>query len=396
MSAGWADDMELCLYNAEIDPVSSDIIPKGFIGISGGKITAVAPGDPPSCGGRLIDCRGMLLCPGFIDAHSHIGLIGDGQSIEGEDVNEDTDPVTPHLRTIDGLRFNDGYFNDAVKAGITCAVTGSGSANPVGGDLIAIKTYGRCADEMLVKKTAIKFALGENPKAVYRDRDETPVTRMACAAIIREALFTAKRYMEDKAAAEDGDAPDFDMKSEALIPLLKGELQAHFHCHRADDIMTAVRIAEEFSLDYVLIHCTEGYLIADILAEKHARAVVGPIIGDRGKPELAGHTVKNAAVLNSHGVDIAICTDCPEVPAEYLAASAAFCVKAGLPYREGLKAITLYPASIVGIADRVGSIEVGKDADIVLLDGKPLDIMTNAVMTLINGRIVHNILQKYN
>ena len=236
----------------------------------------------------------------------------------------------------------------------------------------------------------IKFALGENPKSTFSDKDSTPVTRMATAALIREALYKAKRYMQDKAEAEENgeSAPDYDIKCEALIPLLKHKLKAHFHCHRADDIMTAVRIAKEFDLDYVLVHCTEGYIIADILGEEKACALTGPIICDRGKPELSKLTTENAGILYKNGVNVAICSDHPEIPVQYLAASAAYCVKAGLPREEAIRSLTVNPAQIIGIYDRVGSITVGKDADMVLFNGDPLEIMTDAVMTMINGRIV--------
>ena len=393
----------MIIYNAHILPMEAPEIKNGFVRTDNGLITEIGEGLPIGitdgniANGNIahgnIDAHGCLLMPGFIDAHSHIGLIANGfTGIEADDVNEATDPITPQLRSIDGLCFTDGCFEDAVKAGVTVSVTGAGSANPIGGDLIAVKTYGRCADEMLLKRVAIKFALGENPKTTYSDRDETPVTRMATAALIREALFKAERYMDDVDAAKDDDAdmPDYDIKCEALIPLLKREIQAHFHCHRADDIMTAVRIAEEFKLDYVLIHCTEGHIIADILNEKHACAIVGPIISDRGKPELAKITTSNAAVLFKNNVKTAVCTDHPEVPVQYLAASAAFCAKAGLPCEEALKAITINPAEMLHISDRVGSIKVGKDADFVLVDGNPLDIMSSVVMTVIDGKIVYS------
>ncbi|MGN0675775.1 MAG: amidohydrolase family protein, partial [Oscillospiraceae bacterium] len=329
--------------------------------------------------------------PGFIDAHTHMGLIGDGQGVEGEDVNEDSDPITPHLRTIDGLCFTDGYFSDAVRAGVTCCVTGVGSTNPIGGDLIAVRTYGRCADEMLIRRVGIKFALGENPKSTFAERDAAPVTRMASAALIREALFKAKRYMQDRSEAEEnGEAlPEFDMKSEALIPLLNREIKAHFHCHRADDIMTAVRIAKEFDLDYVLIHCTEGHVVADILGEKKAAAVVGPVICDRGKPELSRLTTENAGILYKNGVKTAICTDHPEVPVQYLCASAAYCVKSGLPKEEAIRAITVNAAEIAGLEGITGDIAAGLSADFAVTDGDPLDIMTNVKMTVIGGKIVY-------
>ncbi len=383
------------IYNAEIYPQSpgSSPISHGFVCIENGRIAEVSEGTPEKISDNDIDLKGLRLYPGFIDAHTHIGLIGDGQGAEGEDVNEDTDPVTPHLRTIDGLCHNDGYFTDAVRAGVTCCVTGVGSSNPIGGDLIAIKTAGRSADEMLIKRVGIKFALGENPNSTFSDKDSAPVTRMATAAIIREALFKAERYMRDIEAAgksEEEALPEFDMKSEALIPLLKRELRAHFHCHRADDILTAVRIAEEFSLDYLLIHCTEGHLAADILGEKNAAAVVGPILCDRGKPELSHQTAANAGILFKKGVKTAVCTDHPEVPIQYLCTSAAYCAKAGLPYKEALRAITVNAAYAAGIADITGDIAPGLDADFAVTDGDPLEIMTNVKMTIIGGKVVYS------
>ncbi len=376
------------IYNAEIHTMEG--IPPfiGYVGFESGKITAVAEGEPAEIPSDSFDAEGQKLFPGFIDSHSHIGLIGDGMGIEGEDVNEDTDPVTPHLRTIDGINCFDKCFHDAVVSGVTASVTGVGSSNPIGGDFIAVKNHGRCADEMLIRRIGIKFALGENPKSTFSDKDSAPVTRMATAAIIREALFKAKRYLEDKNdAIENGDAlPEFDIKSEALIPLFEHKLKAHFHCHRADDIMTAVRISKEFDLDYVLVHCTEGHKIADILGREKASALIGPVICDRGKPELAELTTANAEILNKNGVKTAICTDHPELPVQYLPTSAAYCVKAGLPHEEAYKALTINPAEIIGISDRVGSIKIGKDADFAIFNGDPLDIMTKCTAVFINGR----------
>ncbi len=383
---------KMIIYNAEIYSSDGTVkIPSGYVVCENGRISGMGEGLPEEISSEDVDAGGMRLYPGSIDIHTHMGLIGDGQGAEGEDVNEDSDPVTPHLRTIDGLCYTDGYFTDAVKAGITCCVTGVGSTNPIGGDLIAVKTAGYSPDEMLVKRVGIKFALGENPKSTFSERDTAPITRMATAAIIREALFKAQRYMKDKACAEENGEtlPEFDMKSEALVPLLKGELKAHFHCHRADDILTAVRIAKEFDLEYVLIHCTEGYIAADILGREKASAVVGPVICDRGKPELAGQKPENAAILYKNGVKTAICTDHPEMPIQYLYAGAAYCVKAGLPKAAAMRAISSEAAEIAGISDRVGEIAVGMDADMFLADGDPLDLMTNVKMTVINGRIVY-------
>lgn len=376
------------IYNAEIHTMEGVKPFIGYVGFENGKITSVSEGEPADIPSDSFDAGGKKLFPGFIDPHSHIGLIGDGMGVEGEDVNEDTDPVTPHLRTIDGINCFDRCFSDAVACGVTTAVTGVGSSNPIGGDFIAVKTHGRCADELLIRKVGIKFALGENPKSTFSDKDTAPVTRMATAAIIREALFKAKRYLDDKnfAIENDESLPEFDIKSEALIPLFEHKLKAHFHCHRADDIMTAVRISKEFGLDYVLIHCTEGHKIADILGRENASALTGPIICDRGKPELAELTTANADVLSRHGVKVAICTDHPETPVQYLPTSAAYCVKAGLPKEEAMKALTINAAEIIGIADRIGSIKVGKDADFAIFDGDPLEIMTNCSAVFIDGK----------
>ena len=371
------------IYNAEIHTMEGVKPFIGYVGFENGKITSVGEGEPADIPSDSFDAGGKKLFPGFIDPHSHIGLIGDGMGVEGEDVNEDTDPVTPHLRTIDGINCFDRCFSDAVACGVTTAVTGVGSSNPIGGDFIAVKTHGRCADEMLIRKVGIKFALGENPKSAFSDKDTAPVTRMATAAIIREALFKAKRYLDDKnfAIENDESLPEFDIKS-----LFEHKLKAHFHCHRADDIMTAVRISKEFGLDYVLVHCTEGHKIADILGRENASALTGPIICDRGKPELAELTTANAGALDRHGVKVAICTDHPEIPVQYLPTSAAYCVKSGLPKEEAMKALTINAAEIIGIADRVGSIKVGKDADFAIFDGDPLEIMTNCSAVFIDGK----------
>lgn len=375
------------IYNAKIYPVDAPVIENGYVEVERGVIVRTGSGAPENKTIEDIDAKGALLLPGFIDAHSHIGLIGDGMGEDGDDANEDSDPVTPHLRAIDALNFTDGYFKDAYRAGITAVVTGPGSSNPIAGDFIAIKTCGRSADEMLIRQAGIKFALGENPKVSFSGKESPPVTRMATAALIREALYKAKRYAEDSESGET--PPEYDIKCEALIPLIRGEIKACFHCHRADDIMTAVRIAKEFSLKLTLIHCTEGYLIGDLIKEAEAEAVIGPVICDRGKPELSKLSAKNAPELYKRGIKFAICSDHPETPSEYLSLSAALCVKNGLPAEEAIKAITLTAAEICGIDDKTGSITAGKDADLILLDGDPFDIMTNVVMTMINGKVIY-------
>jgi imidazolonepropionase-like amidohydrolase len=273
---------------------------------------------------------------------------------------------------------------------VTAVLISPGSMNPISGDIAAVSTLGKRIDKMLLRRVGIKFALGENPKMTYMNRDETPCTRMAIASIIREALTKAKRYMSDaESAQEESDLPEPDLKSEALLPLLRGELKAHFHCHRADDIFTAIRIAKEFGLDYTLIHCTDGYLIADELAEEKASAVIGPIICDPCKPELANITPKNAAALAAKGVKTAICTDHSETPIEYFPITVGIAMKNGLTFGQALEAATINAAEIGGIADIAGSLEKGKRADIVMFDGNPFEIMNEPKMVMIGGKLVN-------
>ena len=380
------------IYNAEIITMDTNIprIPTGYVRVEKGKICEISAGAPENVSAEDIDAGGNILMPGFIDIHTHMGFIGDGAGDEGIDVNEGSDPVMPQLRSVDGINFRDGYFADAVKAGVTSVVTGVGSLNPIGGDMLAVKTAARCLDEAVIRRSGIKFALGENPKSYYTERDEAPQTRMATAALIREALEKAKRYGEQLERAEEPeDRPDYDIKCEALLPLLNGELKAHFHCHRADDIMTALRICDEFGLKPLLVHCTEGHLIADILGERGAEAVVGPIICDRGKPELANASLENAAVLHRAGVRLAICTDHPENPINFLTAGAAYCNKYGLPREEALKAITITAAELGGFGERTGSVTVGKDADLIIINGDPFEISSDILLTMINGRVCY-------
>ncbi|MBR5090204.1 MAG: amidohydrolase, partial [Ruminiclostridium sp.] len=326
----------MIIYNARIFTASDDneIIECGFIETSGGVITAVGSMDDFAGSldtGDVIDASGLTVYPAFVDAHCHIGICENGLAFEGDDVNEVTDPSTPHLRAIDAVNAADVCFSEAARAGVGTVVTGVGSANPVGGNFLAMKTYGSSRiDKLIVKDpVSIKFALGENPKRAYNDRDETPITRMATAAVIREQLSKARRYMEDlaeyertKGTDDETSRPDLDMKCEALLPLIRREIKAHFHCHRQDDIFTAIRIAKEFSLDYVLIHATDGHLIADELADERADCVIGPLFADRCKPEIINHSIENAATLHTPGVQFAIGTDHPETPIQYLPVTA--------------------------------------------------------------------------
>lgn len=381
------------VFNARI--ISSGIVQceKGWLEIKNGKIVDIGSGNT-EISPNDIDAKGQYLISGFIDAHTHLGIMENGIGFEGDDCNEQTDPFTPHLRAIDGINPLDFCFKEARQRGITTVVVSPGSANPVAGQMVAIKTNGRCIDDMVIKTIGIKFALGENPKQVYNDRDETPITRMATVGIIREGLFKAKRYLEDvekhNQNPEDYDLPEFDIKLEALIPLLKREIKAHFHCHRADDICTAIRISKEFNLDSVIVHGTEGYLISDIIAREKVPVICGPIICDRCKPEMKGLDIKNPSVLVQDGVKVAICTDHSVIPIQYLPTSVLMAIKGGLSYTDGLKSITCNPAEILGIADTVGDIAIGMDADIQLYQDNPLDATIEPSLVMIDGKIIQD------
>ena len=358
--------------------------------IENGKITAVESGKPAELSPEDIDAGGSVLLPGFIDAHTHLGIIENGIAFEGDDCNEATDPFTPHLRVIDGVNPLDHCFAEARAAGVTTVMTSPGSANACGGTMAILKTAGRMADRMQIG-TGVKFALGENPKSVYNDRDETPITRMATAAMIREGLAKAQRYQQELDFAEsdpDEHMPDYDAKSEALLPLLERDVKAHFHCHRADDICTAIRIAKEFNLDYVIIHGTEGHLIADILAEENAPVIAGPILCDRCKPEMQHLTISGPSIMQKAGVKLALCTDHPVIPIQYLPTTAALAVKGGMQREDALYAITAGAAEILGVENRIGSIAAGMDADLQLYRGDPLDLLCDPWLVMINGRRV--------
>ncbi len=395
----------MVIKNVKIITMTGEEIENGFVRFNevitetGGMNAYVKTGE------EEIDGGGRTLYPGFIDAHCHLGMWDDALCFEGDDGNEDTDPATPQLRAVDSINAMDRCFEDAVNAGVTAVCTGVGSSNPIGGSFAVIKTFGsKRVDKLILKNpAAIKFALGENPKSTYNDRDETPVTRMAVAAIIREQLAKAQRYKEDmdeyyrlKGTDDEVSKPDFDAKCEALLPLFDREkpLSAHFHCHRADDIFTAIRIAKEFKLDYTLIHCTEGALIADELKEDNPKIVLGPVFGDRGKPELKNHSITTPAEIHKHGIEFAICTDHPETPIQYLPLTAALAVRGGLDKEEALKAITVNAAKILGVDGRIGTIEAGKDADFSLFSGEPLGLYDTPELVCVNGKIVVNKLDK--
>ena len=369
----------------------------GWVLLENGKIASMGEGEPPAMpvqiDGDVVYGEGGVLTPGLIDIHSHIGLYEDGLGFEGADGNEDTDPATPHLRALDGVNPFDRSFREALEAGVTAAAVSPGSANPIGGQIALLKTAGRRVDDMILKAPlAIKFALGENPKSVYHDKDETPVTRMATAGIIREELYKAKEYFLRKARAEDDpeqDEPDFDIKMEALQPLLWGKAEAHFHAHRADDIFTAIRIAKEFHVDLRIDHTTDGALIADDLAKEGFPVAVGPSFGHATKYELRHKGFHTPAALAKAGCQVSIITDSPVIEERYLALCAGRAVFNGLSEFDALKAITINAAKHIGIEDRVGSIEAGKDADFVLTGENPFAVDTHILYTIIDGNVVY-------
>lgn len=384
----------MLIYNAEIHTMDSlGVIANGWIETENGKIKALGEGSPAEIPADSINAQGGLLMPGFIDAHTHLGIIEDGLDFEGDDCNEATDPFTPQMRAIDGIDPFDRCFEEARMRGITAVASSPGSANACGGEIAAIKTNGRRIDDMLIKNCGIKFALGENPKNVYNGREETPVTRMAITALIREGLYKARRYVHDMDSyysdSENYDPPEYDIKCEALMPLLERKIKAFFHCHRADDICTAMRIASEFALDPVIIHGTEGHKIADIIAEEKIPVICGPIICDRCKPEMRGLELKNASILHENGAKIAICTDHTVIPIQYLPLSAQAAVKGGLSFDEAIKTLTVNPAEILGIDDTTGSLRNGKDADLQLYrkGDNPLDLMCEPVLVMVSGDI---------
>lgn len=386
------------ICNAKVYTMAGTVYEDGFVLVRGGKIEQV--GDMNKCPSKLetqdfkvVEAAEGYVFPGFIDAHCHVGMWEDGVGFEGDDGNESTDPATPQLRAIDGVYYADRAFTEAREGGVTTVVTGPGSANVIGGQFAALKTYGRRVEEMILKEpAAMKVAFGENPKTVYYEKRQTPMTRMATAAILRENLMKAREYKREldeyEQDKENNDKPDFDLKMESLVKVLNHEIPLKCHCHRADDILTAIRIAKEFGLEYTIDHCTDGYLIADILVEEKARVIVGPFLTDRSKIELRNLTPANPGMLAKKGLKVALMTDAPVTPIQHLRMCAAVAVREGMEEYDALKAITINPAEIIGIADRVGSLEPGKDADIVLFDGHPFEFRSQATKTWINGKLV--------
>lgn len=341
---------------------------------------------------EVIDATGNLVFPGFIDAHTHLGLWEDAIGFEGADGNEITHPITPQLRAIDAINPLDRTFEEARAGGVTMVAAGPGSANVIGGQFAAIKTAGRRIDDMIVQEPlAMKCAFGENPKRCYHDKKQSPSTRMAIAAELREALTKAREYHQKKLKAleDESKMPDLNFKYEAMIPVIEKKIPLKAHAHRADDILTALRIAKEFDVNITLEHCTEGHLIADILKEEDAKAIVGPSFGDRSKFELKNPTFDTPGVLEKAGLEVAIMTDHPVIPLQHLPICAGMSVKSGMSREGAYKAITITPAKILGLDDRVGSLALGKDADIVLWNGDPLALESEVLVTIINGKVVY-------
>jgi len=382
----------LAITNARIYPVDAPVIEKGSILIDGGKIVKLGADIEIPAEAEVVDAGGRSVYPGFIDAHCHVGMWESAIGFEGDDVNEMTDPVTPHMRAIDGFNPMDDTVKEAMRAGVTTVATGPGSANPIGGTFMAIKTYGHRVDDMVIKDPlAMKIAFGENPKRVYNAKSKTPMTRMGTAAIIREALAKAVRYMQqiDRAGDDPSKLPAYDAKMEALLPVVRKQIPLKAHAHRADDIFTSIRIANEFGLDITLDHCTEGHLIAEDLAKIGAKAIIGPSFGHKTKFELKNKTFETPGILAKAGVKVAIMTDSPVVPLSTLPLMAGMAVQCGMDKDEALKAITLNAAEILGLQDRVGSLTPGKDADLVIYEGDPMEITGKSWMVIINGKIVY-------
>jgi len=380
----------LLIRNGHIKPIVGQELENGCVLIDdAGKIAAVAPVLEAPVGAEIIDAGGRLVTPGCVDAHCHIGLDNEAIGWEGHDFNETVDPLTPQMRAIDSINPQDEAFQNALQGGVTAACTGPGSANVVGGTFIAIKLAGSRVDKMVIKNPlAMKCAFGENPKRCYgQSMKKSPMTRMGTAALLRELLFKTRRYIEDK---ESGKNPAFDMKLEAMVPVLKGEIPLKAHAHRADDIFTAIRIAREFGLRITLDHCTDGALIADELAAEGLPAFVGPSLGQKSKVELKNKSFTTPAVLHKAGVPISIVTDAPVIPLQYLPMCAGLAANSGLDMEEAWRAITINPATQTGIADRVGSLEPGKDGDVVIWTADPLTTIGGAAyITIVDGKVVY-------
>jgi len=385
----------VAITGGRVVPIIGEPVDGGTVLVTDGRNTAVGAGLAVPAGTAVIDAAGSWVLPGFIEAHGHVGVHEEAQGWAGEDTNEMTEPVTAQVRAIDAINPADLGFRDAISGGVLAVNVNPGSGNPIGGQTAALKCWGRTVDEMVLRApSGMKSALGENPKRVYGSKDKTPSTRLGTAAVIRTALVDAGNYLARLEAVErkpeaDRDPVSRDLKLEALGRVLRREIPWRQHCHRADDIATAIRIADEFGYDLVIDHGTEAHLLADILAERGIPVIIGPLFTSRSKVELRNRSLANPARLARAGVTIAITTDHPVVPINFLVHQATLSVKEGLDPRTALEALTINPARIAGIDDRLGSIEPGKDADLVIWSGDPLDVRSRVQRALIEGTEIY-------
>jgi imidazolonepropionase-like amidohydrolase len=385
------------VVGARVVSITGPVIENGTVLTAGGRITAVGgPQLAVPAGAQVHDAHGRWLVPGLIDAHTHLGVHEEGEGWAGQDTNETTDPVTAQVRALDAINPADLGFADAIGGGVLAVNVNPGSANPIGGQTVALKCWGRRVDDMvLVQPSGMKSALGENPKRVYGEQKKTPNTRLGTAAVIRGALVAAANYQAawdhfDHVETEQGPTPpDRDLKLEALGKVLRREIPWRQHCHRADDIATAMRLAEEFGYRLVIDHGTEAHLLADLLAERAIPVIIGPLIVSRVKVEVRQRSMRNPGLLAAAGVVIAITTDHPVVPVHHLISQATFAVRDGLDPVTAMEALTINPARMIGVADRLGSLEPGKDADFCLWSGDPLDVMSRVERAFVEGREIY-------
>jgi imidazolonepropionase-like amidohydrolase len=371
------------LRGATIVPITAAPIENGVILVENGRIKAVGDADLPVPEGVPVeDAAGKWILPGLIDAHTHLGVHEVAEGWAGNDTNEMTDPNTAYVRALDGINPAEPGFAEALEGGVLAVNVNPGSGNVIGGETVAIKTVGRYVDEMVLRSpSGVKSALGENPKRVYGEQKKTPSTRLGTAGVLRQAFVEAENYRGEE-------APDRDLKLEVLTKVLNREIPWRQHCHRADDIATALRVAEEFGYDLVLDHGTEAHLLADIIAERGIPVIFGPLLCSRSKVETVNRWPENAAKLAAAGVRLAITTDHPVVPIEHLIIQVMLAVKAGLDRDTALASVTINPATIMGVDDRLGSLEAGKDADFCIWSGDPLDIYSKVERAYIDGKQV--------
>lgn len=383
---------DVAITGGRVVPVVGDPIGVGTVLISGGRITAVGPEVEVPRGVTTVDATGRWVLPGFVEAHGHVGVHEEGNGWAGDDTNELTDPVGARFRALDAINPADEGFRDALAGGVTSVVVKPGSGNPIGGQTVAVKCWGRIVDEMVfAQPCSVKSALGENPKRVYGDKKQTPSTRLGVASVIRDAFRKAQDYAAQRdAALSEGKPFARDSNCEILADVLAGDVPWCQHTHRADDIATAIRLSDEFGYRLVLNHGTEGHLLADVLAERGIPVIIGPLFTSRSKVEVNQRDLRNPGLLAKAGVKIAITTDHPVVPINFLVYQAILSVKEGLDPVTALRSITINPAEMLGLDDRVGSLEVGKDGDVVIWDGDPLDIMSRARTVFLEGRQVYS------